>query len=110
MKLYLLVLFVFGSLLHPLMGQEVLSLGDTIIDHVIFVEEDFLSRIPGKKGGSELVDNLTFNKILQESGKTPIRCAGGSAINMLKGLSRFGHKCAVMGKIGDDPEGEFFND
>lgn len=105
-------LWVFALLLffHPLMGWEVLTLGDPIIDHLIFVDEEFLSQIPGKKGGSELVDQQTFNQILQRSGKVPKRCAGGSAINMLKGLSRFGHNCAVIGKIGEDPEGAFFID
>lgn len=99
-KLLFVLLYSF-----PLFSAEILSLGDALMDHVVFVEENFVESIPGKKGGSSLVNLEEFKKLLC---RRPIKRAGGSSGNSLKVLADLGHDCALIGKIGTDKEGDHF--
>jgi sugar/nucleoside kinase (ribokinase family) len=87
---------------------EILGVGSPFMDQVIEVSEEFLSTVPGSKGGMEIVDYPVLCDIIQRSGKTPTTIAGGSAANTIKGLSNLGHKCALVGSIGTDPLGTLF--
>jgi len=98
----LIFALLFSVSLH---GAEILSLGDAIMDHIVFVDEAFVQSISGKKGGSALVDLETFEKLLC---RKPIKRAGGAASNSSKVLADLGHDCAVIGKIGNDKEGKQF--
>src|SRR5579871_6340387 len=89
-------------------AAEVLTISDSIVDHVLYVDDQFISSIPGKKGGSELVDHDHFQKIVKESGSTPLLRPGASAVNMIKGLNQLGHDCSLITTIGTDEAGTFF--
>lgn len=89
-------------------ASEVLTISDSIVDHVLFVDEEFISTVPGKKGGSELVDDTFFQKIISESKAKPMLYPGASAVNMIKGLKALGHDCALITTIGEDEAGKFF--
>ena len=71
-----------------------------MIDYIVFVDDDF---IKGEKGGSFQVDLDTFQSFI---GKNPIKTVGGSAPSTLKGLGTFGHDCAIIGRIGNDEDGD----
>jgi len=85
---------------------EALCIGAPIIDILLNVDDAFLETLPGKKGGSMLVDWQTFSEITGKG--EPTLAAGGSGANTAKGLARLGHKTALCGKIGSDKPGEFF--
>jgi sugar/nucleoside kinase (ribokinase family) len=87
---------------------EVLGIGSPFLDHVIFVSEDFIAKIPGKKGGMVPVDYWIFRSLLEESGAPVNLSIGGSSANTIKGLAHLGHQTAFVGKIGQDPAGEIF--
>lgn len=89
-------------------SYEVLTISDSIVDHILKVDEEFVHTIPGKKGGSALVDHILFQQIINESGAKAMIRPGASAVNMIKGLQQLGDGCALITTIGKDTEGEFF--
>ena len=89
-------------------SSEVLTIGDSIVDYILNVDEEYVLSLPGKKGGSALVDEPFFQKIIRDSGITPIVRPGGSAVNILKGLQQLGHDCALITTVGNDSDGDFF--
>jgi sugar/nucleoside kinase (ribokinase family) len=91
-------------MLHP----EVVAIGSVLVDHMLFVQEDYLSTIPGKKGGMEEVDYPQMVSIIEKSGTIPTVASGGSAANFIKGLGKLGHKTAFIGKCGQDPMAQVF--
>lgn len=84
---------------------EVLGVGAPILDQIILVTDEFLKKVPGKKGGTELIDYNQMIKLIKQSGKEPTTIIGGSSSNTIKGLANFGHKCAITGKLGNDRSG-----
>jgi len=106
-KFFLLCLFSLFSV-SVARAAEILTLGDAIVDYTLFVEEEFLKKVHGKKGGRELVDYPLFLNIIKNSGKNPCLTSGGNSVNIMKGLASLGHSCTVIGKIGDDEVGHFF--
>lgn len=86
--------------------NEVLGIGAPILDHLLYVSEEYLETIPGEKWGMEVVDYEAMVKIIEESGDVPVQVAGGSCSNAIKGLASLGHKCIVTGKIGNGLIGE----
>lgn len=84
---------------------EVLGIGAPILDQIIPVSDDFIKEVPGKKGGTDLIDYAPMMRLIKKSGQNPTTIIGGSAANTIKGLANFGHKCAIAGKIGNDQEG-----
>ncbi len=87
---------------------EVLGLGAPIVDQILGVSEEFLTKIPGSKGGTLPVDYVTMCNIVKESKAEPLFIAGGSGANTIKGLAHLGKKGALLGKIGNDPLGKKF--
>jgi len=86
---------------------EILGIGAPLLDHLLPISEEYLQKIPGEKWGMEVIDHKEMRKIIEESGVTPIQVVGGSSQNTIRGLARFGHQCAVTGKIGQDAIGKF---
>lgn len=93
-----------------LSSYEVLTISDAVIDYLVCVDEEFFEELPGRKGGTDFIDVSLFNHLLDYANNPPIKLPGGSGANMVKGLSRFGHDCAVIAYVGDDEEGDFFRD
>jgi sugar/nucleoside kinase (ribokinase family) len=104
----ILFLFFLSFLLDLSHSYEILTISDSIVDHILYVDEGYLSTLPGKKGGSCLVDNTLFHKIISESRTTSQLRPGSSGVNVIKGLKQLGHDCALTTTIGKDSEGEFF--
>jgi sugar/nucleoside kinase (ribokinase family) len=96
------------TLLHFTHAYEVLTISDSIVDYILYVDEEFTATLPGQKGGSSLVDHLSFQDILNQSQVIPVVRPGASAVNVLKGLQILGNQCGLITTIGKDPEGEFF--
>ena len=106
MRILFLTLFSFlSTLAHT---YEVLTISDSIVDHILYVDESFVCSLSGKMGGSALVDDSAFKQIISESGAVPTIRPGASAVNTIKGLQQLGHACCVITTVGDDPEGDFF--
>lgn len=86
--------------------NEILGIGAPILDHLLYVSEEYLDKLPGEKWGMEVVDFQSMVKIIEGSGCIPKQVAGGSCANAIKGLAQLGYQCAVTGKIGQDSIGE----
>jgi sugar/nucleoside kinase (ribokinase family) len=87
---------------------QILSLSAAIIDHLVFVEEDQLPSLANEKGGWAPIDYETLCMYLDIIKEKSYTSPGGSGVNVLKGLSQLGHKCAVVGKVGSDEMGDHF--
>lgn len=89
-------------------NPDILGIGAPFVDHIIQVSEEYISQLPGKKGGMWPVDYRTLTKIINSSGSAPTLILGGSGANTIKGLANFGYRCALSGKIGTDEAGRKF--
>ncbi len=87
---------------------DVLGIGGPILDLILSVPNEYLDFVPGAKGGMEPVDYPTLTRIIEESGVKPLIVTGGSTRNTLRGLVRFGEKCALLGMIGEDAMGSTY--
>lgn len=108
MHLLPLLLFILLLPFSHILAKPVMTISDAIVDFILFVDEPFLNELPGKKGGSALVDHETILHILNHSQTKPHQVPGGSAVNMLKGLATLGHECTLMVSVGEDQAGDFF--
>lgn len=88
--------------------MDVLGIGAPIVDHVLYVSEEHLASLPGKKGGMEIVDERTFSMLLYQSNAQSQLVPGGSSANTIRGLAHLGRKCGMIGKIGTDEIGKKF--
>ena len=87
---------------------DVLGIGNAIVDVLVNVEDNFLTRNDIPKGSMQLVDEETSEKLYAKLGAA-IECSGGSAANTIAGLASLGSKTAYMGKIKDDQLGAVFD-
>jgi sugar/nucleoside kinase (ribokinase family) len=87
---------------------KVLSLSAAIVDHFFLISEEQLRLVTTEKGTWAPIDYQTLSSILDHNPNASRMLPGGSGTNLIKGLSRFNHSCAVVGKIGNDEKGEFF--
>lgn len=87
---------------------EVAGIGSPIVDLLAKVEDGFLSAAGGAKGGMELVDSATLDKLLQKLPQSPVMAAGGSAGNTIYAMARLGRACSFLGKLGQDSEGDYY--
>jgi sugar/nucleoside kinase (ribokinase family) len=88
--------------------HSILGIGAAILDHILYVDDDFLSTIPGRKGGMEPIDITTFTDILRRYKSETKLIPGGSAANVIRGLSNLGHRCAFHCKVGQDKAADLF--
>jgi len=87
---------------------DVLGIGNAIVDVLVTIEDDFLTRNDIPKGSMQLVDETTSARLLAAQGET-VKCSGGSAANTIAGLASLGSKSAYFGKISNDDLGQFFD-
>ena len=86
---------------------DLVGLGNALVDTVALVEEDFLSARGLVKDRTVLVEHKAMEKLksqVQDHAKT----CGGSIVNSLVTASSLGLSCALVGKVGDDLDGETF--
>ncbi|MBS0622568.1 MAG: hypothetical protein JSR80_06385 [Verrucomicrobia bacterium] len=91
-------------------GHAVLGLGAPILDLILRVNDAFIHHISGQLHGMEPISVADMEQLIKASGEVPIPVPGGSASNMLRGLSAFGVKCAVVGKVGNDERGNHYTE
>ncbi len=91
-------------------SKPVICVGSPVVDQVAHVQENFLARVGGEKGGMELVDYATFFNLLGELSEQPAYTPGGSAGNTSFALSRLGMSSRFLGMLGDDRAGAFYRD
>ena len=87
---------------------KVLSAGSAILDILVNVDEVFITRIDGDKGGMELVDSAAIDAMISQAGSETVKAAGGSAANTINGLAKLGMATSLLGKIGKDADGDFY--
>jgi sugar/nucleoside kinase (ribokinase family) len=90
--------------------KPVICVGSPVVDQIAHVQESFLARIGGEKGGMELVDASTFLNLLEELPERPNYTPGGSAGNTGFALARLGMPSRFLGALGDDHAGTFFRE
>ncbi|MFN4175183.1 MAG: adenosine kinase, partial [Parachlamydiaceae bacterium] len=80
---------------------KVVAVGSPVIDYLTFVRE-----LEFPKGGMIAASYQEFESLYRKH-KWNL-CSGGSATNTLKGLSKLGHDCTLIGKIGMDEPALYF--
>ena len=88
--------------------NEIVTLTSPIIDHCFLVEDSVLKQMEATKGGWAPVSYKGAKDIIKWLPGTPKILPGGSGVNVMKGLAKLGHSCSVLGKIGNDKNGEEF--
>ena len=87
---------------------DVLGIGNSIVDILSFVEDDFLARHGFRKGVMTLVDDEKAAAIYDDLGQTT-EISGGSAANTCAGIAALGGKAAFIGRVHDDELGKIFS-
>lgn len=99
------LIFVFACHAYDVMG-----IGSPGVDFIGNVEEEILSRLPGKRGDSTLVEWSEFSQILETyvpQGERYV-CTGGCCSNTIKGLASLQVSTSLCGKVGSDPMSAYF--
>ena len=87
---------------------KILGAGSPILDILVNIEEGFIDKINGEKGGMELVSPEELDLILNKVESKPVLMPGGSAANTIFGLTALGLPTALLGKTGNDEQGDFY--
>ena len=108
MRLLFLFSVAFATLFSK-QNYDVLTLSSAIVDHCFLVSDEELASFTKDKGGWAPIEYETLQQVLAKNYTCKKMATGGSGVNVMKGLAKFGHSCAVIGKIGSDPIGDYFN-
>lgn len=87
--------------------NQVLCMGNAIVDIIARVEDDFLTKHDRIKGSMMLVDADTSASIYDDM-PPAVERSGGSAGNTAAGIASFGGNAAYIGKVHDDQLGTVF--
>ncbi|MDD3885834.1 MAG: adenosine kinase [Victivallaceae bacterium] len=86
-----------------------LGVGSPLLDILAAVNDDFLARVPGEKGGMRMMSAADQTRLIDMLPADAIRRSpGGSAGNTVFALARLGMECALLGKLGNDDNGRFY--
>lgn len=72
------------------------------MDILARVDDAFLARVGGAKGGMELADALALDGWLAALPERPCQVPGGSASNTVAAMARLGMRATFLGKLGGD--------
>lgn len=81
---------------------DLIGVGSPIMDLLARVPEEFLSHVPGAKGGMVLLEPTEMAAIVARLDPMPVFVPGGSAANTVLGATRLGLKSTFLGKLGND--------
>ena len=84
--------------------MKIIGIGNAIVDVICKVDDKFLINNKLVKSNMKLIDELEFNKLLNNL-KIEETVSGGSVANSIVGLSQLGNKVGFIGKISDDDLG-----
>lgn len=86
---------------------QVVGIGNAVVDVITTVDDTFLHRMNIEKGIMQLIDR-DRGEILYSQMKDQIKAPGGAVANTLAGLGALGARTAFIGRVCDDPLGEFY--
>ncbi|MBT5924655.1 S-methyl-5'-thioadenosine phosphorylase [Candidatus Woesearchaeota archaeon] len=87
--------------------NDVIGLGNTMMDFLIEVDDTTLASFNLKKGEMHLVDEIKAQEVLSKVQNLNVETVpGGSSANTIKGISFLGGKTIMCGKVGEDKHGE----
>ncbi len=89
--------------------KKFLGIGSPIVDLLARVEDDFIDKISGEKGGMELVSSEEMSAILESLDVETVKVCGGSAGNTSFAIARLGASVSFLGQLGFDSDGEFYS-
>lgn len=89
---------------------RLLGFGSALLDELAYVPEPFLRGVPGRKGGTELVEFATLEALRRRLPAGAARAPGGSAANTVTGAARLGQSCGMLAKVGADADGRFYTE
>jgi sugar/nucleoside kinase (ribokinase family) len=88
---------------------DLVGIGSPLIDFTINVNDSVLDDLKLKKGQMHLIDENKSKEIFDKIKNYKInKTPGGSAANTLAGLAVLGGKGVLLGKVGNDSNGEFY--
>jgi len=88
---------------------DILGFGNAIVDVLARAEDDLLLKFNLHKGGMQLVDEPTAQKLYAAMTDTKV-VSGGSAANTIIGAAGLGLRAAFVGRVRDDELGKMFAD
>jgi sugar/nucleoside kinase (ribokinase family) len=88
--------------------QDVVGIGNAIVDVLAKAEESFLAQHKLAKGAMTLIDAPTAGHLYGAMAPA-IECSGGSAANTMVGVASLGGRAAFIGKVHADQLGGVFN-
>lgn len=90
--------------------KTIIGVGSPIVDSIAMIDEDFLNRVEGDKGGMVLVDGSIIDELVSQLPEPPSSAPGGSAGNTLFALARLGADAKFLGKLGHCARGQFYRE
>jgi sugar/nucleoside kinase (ribokinase family) len=87
---------------------DVLTMGNALVDVLVFADDDFVTRTGVERGAMTMVDAARSDEIYSEMGPAT-EASGGSAANTAAGVASFGGKAAYIGRVADDAFGKVFS-
>ncbi len=90
--------------------KKVIGIGNALTDFLVNLrDDDVLTRLNLGKGSMNLVDSEFQRKIQGETADLPHTLSlGGSASNTIRCMARLGAQVGLIGKVGKDSTGHFF--
>lgn len=86
---------------------QVVGIGNSIVDVLSHIEDDFLAENGVQKGIMQLIDADRARELYGRMGPAT-EISGGSAANTIAGIAQLGLKTAYVGKVRDDQLGDIF--
>ena len=87
--------------------NDVLTIGNAIVDILSLIDDDFLTRENLVKGSMRLIDQEEADRLFDLMGPAQM-ISGGCAGNTAAGIASFSGRAAFIGKVADDEAGRFY--
>jgi sugar/nucleoside kinase (ribokinase family) len=88
-------------------AQDVVGLGNAIVDVIAHAEDAFLAAEGMAKGAMTLIDETRAEALYARMGPG-LESSGGSAANTMAGIASLGGRAGFIGKVKDDQLGTIF--
>lgn len=104
---FTLFTFLFFILTNSAQAYDVLVLAHPIIDRNCQIDNATLKLLQLEKGECILIDHNKLDEYISKYFQNDNKALAGSAINVVKGLTKLNNNCAVIGTVGADPLGQW---
>ena len=89
-------------------SRGILGVGSALVDVLARVDDAFLPRVGGEKGGMVMVESERQDEWIAALPYPPAMAPGGAAGNTIFALARMGMPVAMLSKLGQDDCGAFY--